>query len=159
MAATIPPPRSAWRLFPYAIVAALGVVVAVNIGMAVLAYRSAPGLAVQGSFATSNAYGAIQQEARRQVSLGWKLDVALADAHVEVALSGPGGALLPGATLRATAMRPVGEAVPLDMVMTEVAPGRFRSDITLPGRGQWDVLFVAHADGRSFRHTRRIYAP
>jgi len=152
-------PRTAWRLFPYAIVGALGVVIAVNVTMAVLAYSSAPGLAVQGSFATSNAYGAIQREARRQISLAWNLEVSLSGSRVEVVLSGAGGAALPGAALRATAARPVGDATPLPLAMIETAPGRFRSDIVLPGQGQWDVLFVATSDGRSFRHTRRVFAP
>jgi len=152
-------PASRWRLFPYAIVGALGLVIAVNVTMAVLAYRSAPGLAVQGSFATSNAYGTIQQESRRQISLGWNLDVALPGGRVEVKLAGPGGAVLPGARLKATASRPVGDAVPLVLEMTETAPGHFRSDIVLPGQGQWDVLFVATSEGRSFRHTRRVMAP
>lgn len=152
-------PRTAWRLFPYFIVAGLGVVVAVNVTMAVLAYRSAPGLAVQGSFATSNAYGRIQEEARRQVSLGWSLDVTLRDGHVQTRLAGANGAPLPGGRLRATATRPVGEAVALTLEMLETAPGQFRSDIALPGKGQWDVLFVATSEGRSFRHTRRVVAP
>ncbi|MCC6719692.1 MAG: FixH family protein [Acetobacteraceae bacterium] len=159
MVAPVAAPRSAWRLFPYFIVAALGLVVAVNIGMAVLAHRTAPGLAVQGSFATSNAYGHIQQEARRQVSLGWTLDVALHDGHLDVVMAGPDGAPLPGGTLEAFASRPVGHATPLALVMREASPGRFRSDIVVPGRGQWDVLFVARSEGRSFRHARRIIAP
>ena len=151
--------RSLWRLFPYFIVAGLGLVVAVNITMAVLAHRSAPGLAVQGSFATSNAYGRIQEEARRQVSLGWSLDVSLRDGHLETRLAGANGAPLPGGRLRATATRPVGDGTTLTLEMLEVAPGRFRSDIALPGQGQWDVLFVATSEGRSFRHTRRFVAP
>ena len=135
-------PRTAWRFFPYFIIAGLGLVVAVNIGMAVLAHRSAPGLAVQGSFATSNAYGRIQEESRRQVSLGWSLDVGLKDGR-----------------LRATATRPVGDGTTLALEMLEVEPGKFRSDIALPGQGQWDVLFVASSEGRNFRHTRRILVP
>lgn len=151
--------RSLWRLFPYFVVAGLGLVVAVNVTMAVLAHRSAPGLAVQGSFATSNAYGRIQEEARRQVSLGWSLDVELRERHVETRLAGANGAPLPGGRLRATATRPVGDGTALALEMLETAPGRFRSDIALPGQGQWDVLFIATSEGRSFRHTRRIVAP
>lgn len=150
---------SAWRFFPFAIVGALGIVVAVNVAMAVLAHRSAPGLAVQGAFATSNAYGAIQQEARRQVSLGWNLAVALRDGRLEAVLTGPGGAALPGARLAATAARPVGEAAPVPLAMADQGAGRFLSAEPLAGEGQWDVLFVATHDGRSFRHTRRIQLP
>jgi nitrogen fixation protein FixH len=150
---------SAWRLFPFVITGALGLVVAVNIGMAVMAHRSAPGLAVQGSFATSNAYGRIQQEARNQVTLGWTLDISQHDGRVLVRLAGADGSTLPAGRLRATAARPVGGAAPLELVMIETAPGRFRSDIALPGQGQWDVTFVATSNGRSFRHARRILIP
>ncbi len=151
--------RSGWQYFPYFVAAGLGVVVAVNVTMAVLANRSAPGLAVQGSFATSNAYGSIQAEARRQVGLGWALDVTLRDGRVEAKLTGQGGAELPGALLKATATRPVGGYAPLDLGMLATAPGLFRGDIALPGQGQWDVLFVATSDGRTFRHTRRVHVP
>lgn len=150
--------RPSWRLFPFAIVGALGVVIAVNIAMAVLAHRSAPGVAVQGSFATSNAYGHIQEEARRQVTLGWTLEVALRDGHVEAVLAGAHGATLPGARLLATASRPVGEDAPVALDMVETAPGRFRSTVALPAPGQWDILFAASFEGRSFRHTRRVLA-
>jgi nitrogen fixation protein FixH len=151
--------RSGWQYFPYMVAAGLGVVVAVNVTMAVLANRSAPGLAVQGSFATSNAYGSIQAEARRQVGLGWSLDVTLRDGRVEAKLAGQGGAVLPGAALKATATRPVGSYAPLDLGMAATGPGLFRGDIALPGQGQWDVLFVATSDGRTFRHTRRVHVP
>lgn len=152
-------PRSIWRFFPFFLVGALGVVVTVNIGMAVLAHRTAPGLAVQGSFATSNAYGAIQAEAKRQVGLGWSLEVALRGGRVEAKLAGQGGGALPGAALRATAMRPVGQATPLVLAMAGDAEGLFRSDVVLPGQGQWDITFVATHDGRTFRHTRRVVVP
>ncbi len=152
-------PRSLWRFFPFLLVGALGVVIAVNITMAVLAHRSAPGLAVQGSFATSNAYGAIQAEAKRQVGLGWSLDVTLRGGRVEAKLAGQGGAALPGAVLTALAMRPVGEAPPLALGMAEDGEGGFRSDVVLPGQGQWDITFVAKHEGRTFRHTRRVLVP
>ena len=159
LAVTQTMPRSLWRFFPFFLVGALGVVVTVNIFMAVLANRTAPGLAVQGSFATSNAYGAIQAEAKRQVGLGWSLDVSLRGGRVEAKLAGQGGAALPGAVLTALAMRPVGQAAPLALGMTEDGAGGFRSDIVLPGQGQWDITFVAKHEGRTFRHTRRVVVP
>lgn len=149
----------AWRYFPWAIGGALGVVVLVNVGMAVMAHRSAPGLAVQGSFATSNAYGAIQQEARRMAGLGWSLDVALPNATLQVRLAGAGGAPLPGAALRATAARPVGGDPPVAVEMLPGGDGVFTAAAPLPGQGQWDITFVATSEGRSFRHTRRVLVP
>ena len=159
-AAPTPAPRAgAWRFFPWAIVGALGVVVAVNVTMATLAVRSSPGLAVQGSFATSNAYGAIQQEARRQAGLGWSLEVALPDGVLQARLAGPNGAPLPGARLRASATRPVADAAPVALEMQAGPDGTFRAASPMPGQGQWDVLFIAQSDGRTFKHTRRVHAP
>jgi len=152
-------PRTLWQYFPWMVAGGLGIVVAVNVTMAVLAHRSAPGLAVQGSFATSNAYGTIQAEARRQVGLGWSLDVMLREGVLEVRLAGPGGARLPGAALTAVATRPIGTYAPIDLGMAQATPGLFRSDIALPAQGQWDVLFVATSEGRTFRHTRRVFVP
>ena len=43
--------------------------------------------------------------------------------------------------------------------MVAAGDGGFRSDIVLPGQGQWDVTFVATHDGRTFRHTRRVVVP
>ncbi len=152
-------PRTAWRWFPWFLVAALGLVVGVNVLMAVLAHRSAPGVAVQGSFATSNAYGHIQQEARRQVALGWSLNVGLRDNRITVQLSGPGGAPLPHAQLQAIATRPVADAPPVALAMLPDGAGGFVAAAALPGEGQWDVLFTAVSEGHSFRHTRRIIVP
>lgn len=155
-----PMPRTAWRWFPWYVVAGLGLVVAVNVVMAVLAHRSAPGVAVQGSFATSNAYGTIQQEARRQVALGWSLDISLRDGRVAVNFSGADGRPLPGAGLQATASRPTGRSAPvLALKMQAAGAGTFLSEAALPDQGQWDVLFIATSEGRSFRHTRRVIVP
>jgi nitrogen fixation protein FixH len=151
--------RTLWQYFPWMVAGGLAIVVAVNATMAVLAHRSAPGLAVQGSFATSNAYGTIQAEARRQIGLGWSLDVAVRDGRVEVRLADARGAALPGAAVQAIATRPVANYAPIDLGMGESTAGLFRSDIALPGQGQWDVLFVATSHGRTFRHTRRIHVP
>jgi nitrogen fixation protein FixH len=151
---------TAWRFFPWFLVAGLGLVVSVNVGMAVLAHRTAPGLAVQGSFSTSNAYGAIQQEARRQAGLGWTLDVApLADGVLRVRLAGQGGAALPGAALQASAARPIGAGAPLVLDMVRTADGVFVAADKLPGQGQWDITFLATSEGRSLRHTRRVHVP
>ncbi len=155
----VPTRAGAWRYFPWAIGGALGVVVVVNIGMAIMAHRSAPGLAVQGSFATSNAYGAIQQEARRMAGLGWTLDVALPNGTLQVRLAGAGGAPLPGAAVRATAARPVGHDAPVAIDMLPGGDGVFTAAAPLPGQGQWDVTFVATSEGRTFRHTRRVVTP
>lgn len=159
MAQHIAPGRTLWRYFPWMVAGGLALVVAVNATMAVLALRSAPGLAVQGSFSVSNAYGTIQAEARRQIGLGWSLDVAVRDGRVEVRLADARGAVLPDAAVKAVATRPVANYTPIDLGMGEATPGLFRSDIVLPGQGQWDVLFVATSHGRTFRHTRRVHVP
>lgn len=151
--------RSVWRFFPWFLVGALGLVIGVNILMAVLAHRSAPGLAVQGSFATSNAYGRIQQESRRQATLGWSLDVQLRDGALEVLVTGPDGAALPEARLEAIASRPLGDHPATVLPFASTDGMAFRAGASLPAPGQWDVRFEVASQGRSLRHTRRIMIP
>ena len=43
MSATAPTPRSHWRLFPIGIIAALGFVIVVNLGMVYVAISTFPG--------------------------------------------------------------------------------------------------------------------
>ena len=67
-----------WRFFPWALIAALGVVVAVNIGMAVVgAAARFPGTAVDDAFDHSNDYDKVLATAEREAALGWTVQTAL----------------------------------------------------------------------------------
>ena len=68
-----------------------GVVIAVNMLMAVLATRTFGGVVVENSYVASQKYNRWLAEARRQQQLGWTIAPTLdAGRHVIVAVSEPG---------------------------------------------------------------------
>ena len=100
---------SHWKLFPLAIIAGLGVVVLVNVGMVYAALHSFPGKAGDEDFALSNRYDAVLEREQREASLGWTV-VARTDVGgvPEITLADRDGSPLRGAVVAATAERPLG---------------------------------------------------
>lgn len=152
-----PHARSSWRWFPWAVTAAMLVVIAVNVGMVWAAVRSFPGAAGSDGFDLSNRYDHVIDRVQREAALGWSVQ-ASADAtrHPVLLLHDRSGAPLAGALLRVTAERPVGPKDAIVLAFREVSPGRYIADTALSARGQWDVLLSARAQGHRFTTTRRI---
>jgi nitrogen fixation protein FixH len=151
--------RSAWRFFPWAVVAALGLVVAVNIGMAWSALRTFPGIAVDDTFDHSNDYDKVLAAAGREAALGWSLIVTVDAGRPVAILTGRDGTPLEGARVAATAERPVGPDRITQLAFRAEAPGRYVATAALTTPGQWDLLFSATAGERRFHATRRVIVP
>ena len=98
-----------WRFFPLWVVAGLGLVVVVNAGMIYAALSTFPGQAGEEDFALSNHYDAVLDREQREAALGWSV-VAVTDAagRPEVTLTDRNGAPLNGASVAASAERPLG---------------------------------------------------
>ena len=151
--------RSAWRFFPWAVVAALGVVIVVNVGMAWSALSTFPGTAVENTFDHSNDYDKVLAEAEREAALGWTLQVALDAGRPVVTLTARDGTPLRDAQVSATAMRPLGPDQNTKLVFRAEAPGRYVAADALAAPGQWDLLFSASAGEQRFHATRRVIVP
>ncbi|MEJ0015244.1 MAG: FixH family protein [Acetobacteraceae bacterium] len=148
--------RTAWRFFPLAITAAIGLVVVVNGAMVYAALRSSPGQAGEG-FALSNHYDAILADAARDAALGWEVAARTdGDGRAVVALTGRDGAPLAGASLAGIARRPLGPPDARNLVFQEAGAGRFVADVVLPSAGQWELTLTATADGHATAVTRRV---
>jgi nitrogen fixation protein FixH len=154
-----PPLRSAWRFYPWAVVAALGLVVVVNVGMAWSALSTFPGTAVDDTFDHSNGYDKVLAAAEREASLGWSLLVVLDAGRPVVTLTARDGTPLQGAQVAATAQRPVGPDQTTPLAFRAEAPGRYVAAAALTAPGQWDLLFSATAGERQFHATRRVIVP
>jgi len=114
------------------LVAFFGVVIAVNITMAMYAMRTFGGTVVENSYVASQEYNRWLAAAERQKELGWKISTGVDEARrvtVDVALA--------GAEVRGFARHPLGREpdVPLTFVATD---GGFRSTGPLPA-GRWSV--------------------
>ncbi len=151
------PPGSAWRLFPWLVAGAMGVVVAVNGGMIYAALTSFPGAASAGDFALSNHYDAVLETAQRDAALGWNIQAQADDrGHPVVTLLDRNGAPLHGATVVGSAARPLGAADTRSLVFQEVTPGSYVAEAVLPSHGQWELTLSASADGHDMAATRRV---
>ncbi len=151
------PARSAWRLFPWLVAAAMGVVVAVNAGMIFAALASFPGKAGNDGFDLSNQYDAVLEHAQRTAELGWTM-LARTDAtgRPEVTLTDRQGSPLTGASVAAAAERPLGAPETRRLVFHETDAGHYVADTALTLPGQWDLTLSASAGGSQVAATRRI---
>jgi nitrogen fixation protein FixH len=161
----IPPPsnnapgqgRSLWRLFPLAVVVALGMVVAVNGGLVYAAWHSFPGKTGDEGFALSNHYDAVLDEERRIAALGWAVKARADEAgRPVVTLTERDGSPLRGATVTASAERPLGAPETHRLVFHENAAGRYVADVALAPSGQWDLTLSASTGVHDMAVTRRV---
>jgi nitrogen fixation protein FixH len=146
-----------WRWFPWLVAVALGVVVAVNAGMIYAALASFPGKAGNDGFDLSNQYDAVLDHARRTAELGWTM-AARADGtgRPEVTLADRQGSPLTGASVAASAARPLGAPQTQPLAFHETEAGRYVADAALTLPGQWELTLSAAADGHTVAVTRRI---
>ncbi len=111
-----------------------GIIIAVNLGLAVNAVRTFPGLEVASSYVASQSF---DRRRAAQEALGWTVAADYAEGRLSVAIRDAAGRPAPARDLaahigrptearddRALALGPDG-AVPLDL-----APGSWRLDIT-----------------------------
>jgi nitrogen fixation protein FixH len=151
------PHRSSWRWFPWAVVAAMTVVVAVNAGMIYAALDTFPGKAGDDDFGLSNRYNQVLDQVQREAALGWTVQAQPdATARPVVILTDRSGAPLTGASLTGTAERPLGATETQRLIFHEAAAGHYVADIALPLVGQWELSLFASALGHDIATTRRI---
>jgi nitrogen fixation protein FixH len=146
-----------WPYFPWFIVAAMSVVIAVNCFMAYSALHTFPGEAGNDGFDLSNHYNTIIDRVQQEARLGWAVRSTVDDAdHPLITLTDRTPAPLAGAKIEATAQRPLGDRHMRQVRFTEVSPGNYRGDVALDEKGQWQLEIWVSADGHQFSTTRRI---
>lgn len=150
--------RSAWRYFPLAVIVSMAVVIAVNAGMVYAALYSFPGAAGgDEGFALSNHYDTVLAQAQHEAALGWTVAAQTDNAgRPVVTLANRDGAPLHGASVTATAERPLGAPQTRALAFRETAVGRYEADAALPMQGQWELTLTASSDGQTMAVTRRV---
>jgi len=153
------PARSGWQLFPWILVAAVGFVVLVNIGMVTLAVRGFPGKVGRNGFDLSNQYNVIIEKADQAAKLGWVIEATLRESRPVVTVRDAAGRTLADASVTVLAQRPVGPPRPQGLVMRDAADGARIADTSLQVSGQWDLDITVEAAGALVRATRRVQVP
>lgn len=126
---------------------AFGVIIGVNIAMAVLAVGTFPGLEVKNSYVASQQFEA---DRAAQEALGWSVDAGVHENVLTVAFTGRTGYPVEVKSLEATVGRPT-------QVRDDRTPEFSYSDGTFTALvdlepGRWDIRMVATApDGTPFR--------
>lgn len=118
-----------------------GVIIAVNMTMAVLATRTFGGTVVDNSYVASQRFNAWLDEARAQERLGWKVAAEVVDRRVVIDTGS-----LAGASVTVTARHPLGRAADIAIAFTETDAGRHVARTRLPA-GRWR-LHIAVVHGR-----------
>jgi nitrogen fixation protein FixH len=118
--------------FTAIITAFFGVVVAVNLTMAVFATRTFGGVVVENSYVASQKYNGWLAAAKRQQELAWSIEPALdGQRRVTIALS------LDGAEVSGYARHPLGREP--DVPLTFVTRGAQSRTIEALPPGRWNV--------------------
>jgi nitrogen fixation protein FixH len=128
-----------------------GLIIAVNVYMAVQAVRTFPGMEVKNSYVASQTFDA---EREAQERLGWTASVEVADGALWLHVTDKAGAVYP-----ASAVAKIGrstEAVDDQGVTFERRGEAMVAPLVLPA-GQWVVWLEAEAeDGTAFRQRLRL---
>lgn len=133
-----------------------GVIVAVNITMAVKANTSWTGLVVKNSYIASQEFNGRAEEGLRQAALGWSSRMGIADGRLRYTLADAEGAAVRLSGGTAMFRRPVSEKE--DVSVRLESSGGALEGATALADGAWIVEILADAGlDRPYRETRRFH--
>jgi nitrogen fixation protein FixH len=135
------------------------VVVAVDVSMAAMAYRTFSGEVAKDSYEAGLAYNRTLAQRRAQAALGWSATIADSPGTLRLRVTDRDGRPVPGLVVAAKLERPATESGSVDVKFVESAPGIYDAH---PGglAGAWDVSARAvDRSGRSFEAERRVIWP
>ncbi|MDY6924178.1 MAG: FixH family protein [Pseudomonadota bacterium] len=140
------------------VVAFFVLVITVDAGFLMMAYRTHPGQVAPRPYEAGLIYNAELKRQRVQDALGWRAGAEAGPNGLAVVMQDREGRPLTGLTVTATLQRPATEHGRAEVVLTEREPGRYGVDRALSGA--WDVrIEAANGAGRSFVAERRLTWP
>ncbi|WP_199556086.1 FixH family protein [Sandaracinobacteroides hominis] len=133
--------------------AGFGIILAVNLTMAVLATRTFPGMVVENSYVASQNFNAGLEAGRAQQARGWKVTPEVKDKALLVTARTSAGAALKGAQVEALLTHPLGQVPPVRLALLPGPEGRYSA--TLP-QGLWDMELTVQRGGERHWLRQRI---
>lgn len=150
-----------WKYFPYYLIGAMAVVVAVNARFITIAVTTFPGEVTAQDFETSNRYDTILGRAAAQRALGYGVTLAATGQggaqRIALHLTARNGAPVAAAQVSATLRRPLGDGAADLRFHADGAGGYFASP-ALPA-GQWDIDLTIQDGGNTLHTTQRVILP
>jgi nitrogen fixation protein FixH len=140
------------------VTAFFAVVVGVDSGFLVMAYRTHPGQVAPRPYEAGLVYNAELERLRVQDALGWRVGAEARPGGLDVLMQDRDGRPLTGLKVSATLQRPATEQGRAEVVLTEEGPGQYGAVHALSGA--WDARIEAvDGAGRSFIAERRLTWP
>ena len=146
-----------WHML-FIMLAFFGVIITVNVTMAVLAGRSWTGLVVKNSYVASQHFNEDLAEARRQAARGWTSKLLYGEQHFAFTLKGRNGQPVVLGDLKVSVGRPASEAQDQTVALWHVGEGRYRGDVALEP-GIWMVRITGGTGENAYRRDSRIEVP
>jgi nitrogen fixation protein FixH len=132
--------------------AGFGVVVTVNLVMAVLAGSTFGGVVVENSYVASEKFNSWLERAERSRQLGWRVDIARSDGGRLLITTGDVPA---GAEVSAVARHPLGQETDRKLQFSGTGEGAFLSRESLPP-GRWTLRLEVSAGSETWRGERDL---
>ena len=149
-------PLTGWHMLAI-VLASFGVIIAVNVALAIAATGSFPGLVVENSYVASHYYDEVLASARAQDEKGWRHALEVEDGVLRFSLSPSDGRPLRDLSVIAHVGRP---STTLEDRIFDLAPAGDGSYVTsepLPP-GLWEVDVEAGRGAETlFRRTQEVF--
>ncbi len=153
------------RWIPWLYVAVFVPVVAVNLLLVRLALSSNTGLVTERAFDTGQSYNAVIAAGARQQALGWQAAVDVQPESLphrmalSIAMTGADHQPLTGLIVAGRLVSPVDPQPDIAAALVETSGGRYRTVLTVPRAGQWELQLVASDGAGQFAILQRLTAP
>jgi nitrogen fixation protein FixH len=119
-----------------------GVIIAVNVSMSVLAYRSWTGLVVQNSYIASQEFEGKRLAHEAQQAAGWLPQITYGSGSIRFAVLDGTGRFVDLGPVTVLLNRPVGGHDDQVLMLKREADGAYAAPLTLP-HGLWDATVTA----------------
>ena len=139
----------------FVMLAFFGVIIFVNITMAVLAGRSWTGLVVQNSYVANQHFNRELEAARQQHQRGWKTSLQYAAGVLTFRVHDRHGAPLALQNMTLELGRPAFEHADRQVLLRYSGNGTYRSDIKL-APGIWSLRITGSAKRQPYRRDSRL---
>lgn len=140
-------------------IAFFGVVVGVNLWLAVSASRTWTGLVVANSYVASQEFNGKERLAREQAALGWHAVLTYRPGRLALDLRDGSGRPVPLGQVSVDLTRPLGDREDRTVTLLPAADGSYFADIELP-HGVWNAFtHAAETPHGAFEQHSRLMAP
>lgn len=134
-------------------------IIAVNVGMAIVAVHTNRGVVREHAYEEGLHYNRIIAAEEAQATLGWKAGISLNYNEVRVTLRDASDSPLVVERVEVTIRRPLEASLQQHIVLRPYEVGGYHAPVTLPKKGVWELQLFATRGKTSFQQTTRVVVP